>query len=160
MSRLIGGIDRIRAHACRWAMLPLTSVPSAEVTDEDTAAWSRESYDRDLDEDRKANTRRALVLVGLGGLIAAAMVGTAVVAKADPVDSYVLTYAPAVCSTLDEYPSVAGIEGIGMAIVEDGYTPRQAGEIIARSVVGWCPSHMPEVQAFIAKWTTAGTVRA
>lgn len=74
---------KLRAHSCHWSWLPLTSVPSAAVDDQQTQAWSKESYDRDLDEDRKANTRRALVLVGLGGLIAAAMVGTAVVAKAD-----------------------------------------------------------------------------
>jgi hypothetical protein len=42
----------LRAHACRWASLPLTSVPSAAVSDEDTAQWSRESYDRDLEGER------------------------------------------------------------------------------------------------------------
>lgn len=46
------GIDWLRAHACRWAALPLVTVPSAAVTDGDTEAWSRESYARDLEAQR------------------------------------------------------------------------------------------------------------
>jgi len=43
------GIDRIRAHACRFAALPEVTVPSAAVTDADTSAWSDEAYQRALD---------------------------------------------------------------------------------------------------------------
>lgn len=50
---LLSRLDRIRAHACRWAMLPLTSVPSAAVSDDDTAEWSQAMYARDLDSDQK-----------------------------------------------------------------------------------------------------------
>jgi hypothetical protein len=46
------GIDRIRAHSCRYAMLREVTVPSAAVSDQDTAQWSAESYARDLEGDR------------------------------------------------------------------------------------------------------------
>jgi hypothetical protein len=56
MSRLISRLDKIRAHACRWAMLPLTSVPSAAIDDEQIALWSSEMYERDLDADKPTRT--------------------------------------------------------------------------------------------------------
>jgi hypothetical protein len=55
MMRLLG-IDRIRAHSCRYSMLPEVTVPSAAVTDADTAAWSRESYARDMEGDKPKRT--------------------------------------------------------------------------------------------------------
>ncbi|MDN4521399.1 DUF732 domain-containing protein [Mycolicibacterium austroafricanum] len=99
---------------------------------------------------------RALVLITLGWAAAAGMA----TARADLVDTYVMTNASAVCATLDSYPSVAGIEGIGQAIMDDGLTPQAAGEVVTRAIVGWCPEHLPELNAFIAKWTTAGSVVA
>lgn len=223
MARLLSRIDRIRAHACRWAMLPLTSVPSAVVSDDDTRQWSADMYDRDLADEPETRTgeesateaglrifnesihrvarllaehydtcgkcghqylrdgeclscvfaagpprtgmrprvlRRRLGLAFLGAILAGAVLGTGV-AKADPVDDYVLTYAPAVCSTLDKYPTVGGVEGILQVIIQDdGFTPYQAGQIIGRAVIGWCPEHSSEVNRFIAKWTTGSTVRA
>lgn len=46
-------LDKIRAHSCHWSLLPLTSVPSAAVSDADTAEWSKAMYARDLDSDQK-----------------------------------------------------------------------------------------------------------
>jgi len=43
------GIDRIRAHACRYSMLREVTVPSAAVSDQDTTEWSEAAYQRDLD---------------------------------------------------------------------------------------------------------------
>jgi hypothetical protein len=40
----------LRAHACRWAGLPEVTVPSAAVSDDDTAQWSLESYARDMEQ--------------------------------------------------------------------------------------------------------------
>lgn len=41
-------LDKIRSHSCHWSWLPLTSVPSAAVSDADTSEWSAESYELDL----------------------------------------------------------------------------------------------------------------
>jgi hypothetical protein len=153
-------LDKIRAHSCHWASLPLTSVPSAAVTDEQTEAWSSEAYERDLDEDRKSSARRTLTLIGFGGLITAAAIAGTAVAKADPVTDYVVINAPIVCALLSQTSTEAGVEGVILALHEKGLTFEQAGEVVARSVVGWCPSEMPEARAFVAKWTTAGRVGA
>lgn len=47
---------RIRAHAWWFGDLPEVTVESAAVSDEDTTAWSRESYARDLEIERKPRT--------------------------------------------------------------------------------------------------------
>lgn len=109
---------------------------------------------------RARAVNRALVRTALAitlGWIAAAGMATA---RADLVDTYVVTNANAVCATLDSYPSIEGIEGVGQAIMDDGLTPQAAGEVVTRAIVGWCPEHLPELNAFIAKWTTAGSVVA
>ncbi len=98
--------------------------------------------------------RCLLVLVALGWLATAGIA----TARADLVDDYTVAHAPAVCATLDAYPSVDGIEGVGMAIVDDGLAPAAAGQVITRAIVGWCPEHLPELEAFIAKWTPAQVI--
>lgn len=103
---------------------------------------------------RARRLNRFLALVALGWLAAA---GTAV-ARADLVDDYIVAHAPAVCATLDAYPSVDGIEGVGAAIVDDGPAPAAAGQVIARAIFGWCPEHLPELEAFIAKWSPAQVI--
>lgn len=102
---------------------------------------------------------RTLVGMAVGALGAAAVMFSAP-ARADVVDDYVADNAHIVCSVLDDYPSVAGVEGVGMGIMDDGFTPKAAGQIIARSVIGLCPEHLDEMRAFVAKYLTAGTVRA
>jgi hypothetical protein len=85
-------------------------------------------------------------------MVAAATI-TAGIAKADPVvDSYTLNNEARVCKTLDAYPSVAGVEGVIAAIVNEGLTGGQAGQVVGMSVIDFCPSHLPEVQAFADKW--------
>lgn len=97
---------------------------------------------------------RALVLAALGWLLIAG----ATTARADIVDQYTADYGWAVCETLTAFPTVAGIEGIGEAIVEDGLSAESAGAVIANSVMLYCPEHLGALQAFIAKWTSAGRV--
>ncbi|KWX66844.1 hypothetical protein [Mycobacterium sp. NAZ190054] len=99
---------------------------------------------------------RCLIAVAFGWLAAAGIA----TARADLVDDYTVTNAETVCTVLDSYPSIAGVEGVGMAIMEDGLSPAAAGEVITRSIVGWCPDHMPELNAFIAKYAPAGSVVA
>ena len=103
-----------------------------------------------------STVNHALVLAALCVcVVTGATVGIAA-AHADPVGDYVAANGQAVCQTLDKYPSVEGIEGIGLAIMDEGITPFDAGQIIARSVGAFCPQHVPEVQAFIAKYSTPG----
>jgi hypothetical protein len=142
---LLSRLDRLRAHACRWSSLPLTSVPSATVDDEQTSEWSAESYERDLDEDRKSSARRVLVIVGLGGLIAAAVFGTGI-AKASP----------DVCGSLTVSPTVGTVEQLVMGSIADGYTGRAAGEIIGATVFAACPQFAPVLQRFVNAYTGGG----
>ena len=76
-------------------------------------------------------------------------------AKAD-VDNtayaFAATYGDAVCSTLDSFPTFDGILGIGQAIVKDGLTTYQAGEVIELSISGVCPRHSGLMDRFIAKF--------
>lgn len=71
-------------------------------------------------------------------------------ARADEGDAraYASEFGPAVCETLDAYPSFEGIFGIGQAIVEDGLTAYDAGQVIAMSVAWICPRHIKLVRAF------------
>jgi hypothetical protein len=74
-------------------------------------------------------------------------------AHADPVSDYARVAAPAVCATLDRYPTLAGVLGVGEGIVYDtggrfGYY--EAGEIIGWSVFSVCPRHIALLQRFIA----------
>lgn len=103
---------------------------------------------------------RTLVGIAVGALGAAAVMLSTGTARADVMDDYIADNAHIVCSVLDSYPSVEGVEGVGLAIMDDGFTPQAAGQIVVRSVIGLCPEHMAEVRAFVAKYSTAGTVHA
>lgn len=68
----------------------------------------------------------------------------AIPAKAEPdaaVVAYAATYGAAVCSVLDDYPTVDGVVGVGQAIMEDGLSAYQAGGVIGLSVIEICPRH-------------------
>jgi hypothetical protein len=99
---------------------------------------------------RPRSLRRRLTLVGLGGILAAAVV-TMPAAKADPLNdtqtAYVLAYHSAVCKTITAYPSEAGVAGVLSGVMDDGFGPVDAAEIVNASVAGWCPSWWPLLQA-------------
>lgn len=57
-----------------------------------------------------------------------------------------------VCSFLDEYPSVAGVEELVLAAVDEGMDAGRAGEVIADAVMEGCPEHMDILGMFIQKW--------
>jgi hypothetical protein len=103
--------------------------------------------------------RRRLILAGLGGMLAAATI-TMNVARADTLDDYIAVNGPVVCSLLDAEPTVAGVEHVGMALYGKGLTAKEAGEVLVRSVVGFCPRHTPELNLFIQKWAPAKRVMA
>ena len=103
------------------------------------------------------HTRLILATIGLGAIIAAI---AAPPARADYVDDYTLDNAWRVCLVLDAYPSVNGVEGVLAGIMKDGLTPKDAGTVLARSVIGWCPEHKPEVDRFVARYSNAGVMVA
>jgi hypothetical protein len=96
---------------------------------------------------RPKTLRRRLALVGMGGLLAAA-VATMPAARADGVISdmeaaYIAAYHGAVCGVLDEYPTAAGVVGIMRGIQDDGLSADSAVDVINASVDGFCSRHWP-----------------
>jgi hypothetical protein len=71
-------------------------------------------------------------------------------AKADVATDYASLYGMAVCSTLDVFPSADGLTGIGLSIMDDGLSARQAGKVVALSVAVLCPRHAGLVDAYTA----------
>lgn len=93
-------------------------------------------------------TRRDAVAVGwlLG---ASALIGAAIYyaspAKADQqdVEAYAAINGPAICSTLDSYPSLSGLHGVTNFVIGDGpFTDFEAGEVIGSAIFGFCPNHI------------------
>ncbi len=82
----------------------------------------------------------------------AALTMCAAPAKADVPENVIDKLAPAVCSTLSDYPSTDGVAGIGLALADEGWTGHEAGEIIARSVMAECPQYVPILRAFVARY--------
>lgn len=104
---------------------------------------------------RPRNARRINRAIIAAALTALTLAGTGT-ARADAVDEYVANYAHIVCNVLANHPTVAGVEGIAMAIIDDGFTPESAGEIVGRSVIGLCPDYWLVVEAFADRHSTAG----
>jgi len=100
---------------------------------------------------RRADRGPVAMLMACSALLGAAVYFSAP-ARADDNDSvvyaYTATFGGIVCSTLDEYPSFAGIMGIGQAMIEDGLTGYQAGQVIATSAIEICPRHIALVRSF------------
>lgn len=95
--------------------------------------------------------KQRLALVGMGAVIAAGIVGMPA-AKADPTLShaqvaYVQAYHGAVCKTITAYPSEAGVAGVLSGVMDDGFGPVDAAEIVNVSVAGFCPQWWPLLQA-------------
>ena len=119
----------------------------------------------------RSRFRRARIYDGLAvGLLMTLMAALGVVvfaasAKADPsselepeVIAYTARNAGIVCSVLADHPSVAGLEGIMLAIEDNGLTPRQAGQVAALSVYEACPRYAYILDAFVAVYGPKGAV--
>jgi hypothetical protein len=89
-----------------------------------------------------------------GGFITAAVISFAPPAKADAAYSYAAHYGAAVCQTIDEtvgqYSNDDIFLGIGQAVIEDGFSAYQAGQILYWSIEQYCPQHMDRVLSFAA----------
>jgi hypothetical protein len=68
----------------------------------------------------------------------------AVPAKADDnaVYAYTATFGAIVCQTLDTYPTINGVIGVGEAIAADGLSMHQAGQVLMMSAFEICPRHL------------------
>jgi hypothetical protein len=77
-------------------------------------------------------------------------------AHADPDDpevvAYASHYAGAVCSTLADYPSVAGLRGILDAVEDDGLSARQSVQAVALSVYEVCPRYSYLLDLFVKRY--------
>ena len=97
------------------------------------------------------------LLMAASAFLGAAMYFSAP-AKADDdsvVYAYAATFGGIVCSTLDDYPTFDGILGIGQAMIEDGLTGYQAGQVIATSAIEICPRHIALVRSFADSYSGA-----
>lgn len=61
--------------------------------------------------------------------------------------AYTAQFGSAVCMTLTDFPTIKGAIGIAEAIVEDGLTVHQAGQVLYLSVTEMCPEHTPILRA-------------
>ena len=106
--------------------------------------------------ERKARIYDGLAVALLMALMAAlGVILFAASAKADPdseAQAYAAEYGPAVCSVLDDYPSVSGMLGIMQAIVEDGMTEYQAGEVVGISIYRLCPEYQGLAEKFVQRY--------
>lgn len=91
--------------------------------------------------------RRRLILAGLGGMIAAATITTGI-AKADT----------DICASLAASPTVGTVEQLVGSYMAGGLSGKDAGTLIAATVLGTCPQFAPVLQRFVNAYT--GTVRA
>lgn len=72
--------------------------------------------------------------------------------------AYAAAYGDAVCSTLDSYPTLAGVSGIGQAIRDDGLTLFRAGQVIEISVHEICPRHLGLLDRFIQTYSPRSAI--
>ena len=102
---------------------------------------------------RRAKFMDAIAVTLLMALMA--MLGVVVFAASAKADdsrayAYAATYGGVVCEVLDDgHDSVAGLVGIGRAIMEDGLTAYEAGQVLAISVTEICPWHTDVLDRFI-----------
>lgn len=103
---------------------------------------------------RKTTVRSFALGIVCGAFLTAGIVA-ATPAKADATTiAYTSSMGQAVCSTVSQYPSYGGITGIGQAIVKDGLTLDQAGEVIWMSVTNLCPEHTSLLMRYAARYGT------
>jgi hypothetical protein len=97
-----------------------------------------------------------LWMVAFGGLVGAAVM-LAAGAKADIVSDRAAALKVIICSTIDKYPSVAGVSGVALGLMDDGATPAQAGDMILTSVEDDCPYDLPILRAFVNTYAPGAT---
>lgn len=102
-----------------------------------------------------------LFLMAVGAVIAILLLNAPANAQAEPVAPQVINYAytaaPVMCSTLDAYPSLPGVDGVLDAIHDDsGFTWTQTAQALVLGVQFRCTRHIPLLQRYAN--TTNGPV--
>lgn len=91
----------------------------------------------------------ALLMLLMAALGCVVLLASTPSAKADTTSfAYAAHQAGAVCETIADYPSPAGVLGIMAAIRDDGLTDEQAAEVLVMSVSEVCPRYMFVLEAF------------
>jgi len=101
---------------------------------------------------RPGTTRAYALGVLTGSVVTSLMFVFAAPAKADVSEGESSIYYGPVCATLADVPSVQGVIGIGLALKDEGYSGREAGQIVGLSVINQCPEFMPILRAFAASY--------
>lgn len=86
-----------------------------------------------------------------GSIVTASLAVWTTPAKADTGTDY------AVCSVLEQYPSIQGIIGIGLALKDEGYSGYEAGEVIGTAVINECPQFIPLMMRFAEMYAPEAT---
>jgi hypothetical protein len=151
--------DRRDARSAARAIHPAVWTPQDSIdTANDFHAWSDVAEYGTLDEParpeapwyvgqaraRKAKWHnRAAVALLIAASVLLGAIFYAAAAKADTSDAraYAAEFGPAVCLTLDDFPSYGGFLGIAEAIERDGLSATEAGQAIGISVADICPRH-------------------
>lgn len=60
--------------------------------------------------------------------------------------------APNICGALMVSPTVGTVEQLGAALMVEGWTPHESGQIIAMTVNAVCPVYWPVLERFIAAY--------
>lgn len=56
--------------------------------------------------------------------------------------AYVETFGQGViCDTIDTYPTIGGVKGVQLAVMDDGFTEGEAQSIISVATQSFCPGH-------------------
>lgn len=103
----------------------------------------------------------AIKAFSVGVITGCLLIVGAVEAKAEPdsvVYAYASTFGGAVCSTLDDFPSFDGIVGVAAAIVNDGLTDYQAGQVIGLSIAEICPRHTRLMVNFVKQFGSTESI--
>lgn len=93
-----------------------------------------------------------------GGIAIGAVVGafTTATARADVATDYAVEHANETCGGLQRFPSVPGVIGSFVAAQQDGLTSDESARAVTYAVMDVCPQHLPELERFIAIYTTEG----
>jgi uncharacterized protein DUF732 len=92
------------------------------------------------------------LLLGVALAIASRAIGEPTIEPR--VTAYAATYAQPICAALDNHPSIAGLQGVALGVMQDGgFTGYQSGQIVALAVHTQCPQHIPLLTQFAYTYT-------
>lgn len=101
------------------------------------------------------STRKMLYAIGFGALVGATIVGSPE-AHANPIDDY----GPSICTRFDAAEAItpAVLRSVGSDLIDQGYSPHDAANIVWVSVETYCPSYKLAVSA-VATMMQKGIIR-